>query len=882
MQSAFDLVHALTDQATPTRQRRGLAEEFAHTFGWRPNDFLETQSTLATASLVVEHGLDNAAVLSFLPSDRSLRDIQVDERRSILGLSYNSLVDWHVWIDRNSIEYVYNRTNPPTALPAREFDQSDYSPLTKLVFDQATDRVPNPNVPALDAALMDTIYQWRRILRSEIGPSATNASMSSLFNAIIFARAIEDFRSRVPAEIPHSSLRDHVRDQNISITGALARALAQPAGSPVTRDLFDPALLEPFEQLPASSTAMLIEAFYRHRAVPYDYDFSVISKHALSKIYERYVSVMQHDESVQFSFFPSPPSESWDKRLGGIYTPQYIASFFTRYLQQEMTPERFIGSAIADPACGSGIFLRAAMEQKLLSGDQLFAERADLVLQSLFGVDVDSNAVAASRLSLALLYLAVRGELPDEIPILHDDAIELFAPGSQLEESFDAVMVNPPFIRTELQSEEVRVAIAKHVGFLARGKLDIYLAFVALSIRALKPGGFGLFVVPHPLLTSQELASLRDWIRDQAWIRLLADLSAIRVFDADVYVALLIVQRKDESQLTEPPVSLITCQRGVGAVLEDFLDGRRDRGSSYLMFDAPQAALAHATWSVRTPEETRLLSTLEAMPPLKTIALVSQGVITGGDYAFLIDAAEVPRGEEVLYRPFLPDRMIGQFALPEETGRRVFYPFMDGGIVTAAELEADFPATWARLNRDKARLLERAPVKRGNVEWWQPAWPRHPREMLRPKIVTPEVSLLPRFGLDMSGRWVVSHSPLVRIRMDKGDDEVLFVLTAILNSSVAAWFIASNARKFRDGANKLTVGLLRNVPVPDLSMISSRVLRRVVDMARALAESSQDIDRDLVSALDDIVLRELYRLDDDDIALLNPWAALGDGSAAVS
>ena len=110
MQSAFDLVHALTDQGTPVGQRRGLAEEFAHTFGWRPNDFLDAQSSLTTASLLVEQSLDNAAVLSFIPSDRRLRDIQVDERQSILGLSYNSLVDWHVWIDRNSIGsigYIY-------------------------------------------------------------------------------------------------------------------------------------------------------------------------------------------------------------------------------------------------------------------------------------------------------------------------------------------------------------------------------------------------------------------------------------------------------------------------------------------------------------------------------------------------------------------------------------------------------------------------------------------------------------------------------------------------------------------------------------------------------------------------------------------------------
>ena len=360
----------------------------------------------------------------------------------------------------------------------------------------------------------------------------------------------------------------------------------------------------------------------------------------------------------------------------------------------------------------------------------------------------------------------------------------------------------------------------------------------------------------------------------------MADLSAIRIFDANVYVALLIVQRKDETAPIAPPVSLISCQGDVGGVLEDFLDGRRGRGSSFLMFDAPQAAMAHATWSVRTPEETRLLSTLEAMPSLKSIALVSQGVVTGGDYAFLLDADDVPAGEEALYRPFLPDRSIGQFVLPEETGRRILYPFFGDTPATASELEADFPTTWARLNRNRARLSERAPVRRGNVKWWQPAWPRRPRDMLGPKIVTPEISLVPRFGVDVSGEWVVSHSPLVRVRQD-GDNEALFVVAAILNSSVAIWFITSNARKFRDGANKLTVGLLRSVPIPDLSAIRLRVLRTIVSMARELVGSSQDLDRNLASELDYMVLRELYRLGDDDIELLDPWGIEGGGSEAL-
>ena len=511
------------------------------------------------------------------------------------------------------------------------------------------------------------------------------------------------------------------------------------------------------------------------------------------------------------------------------------------------------------------------MEQKLTGAGSDPARDADKALESLLGVDVDDNAVAASRLSLSLLYLAARGELPKDIPITHDDSLRRFASSGASEDSvFDAVMANPPFVRTEAQSERVRQAIADHVGSAARGKLDTYLAFLVFSIRALRPGGFGFFVVPQPLLTSDNLKSLRDWIRQHAWIRVIADLSAIRVFRANVYVALLVVQRKGIPEQEEPSVALIRCQRDVGLALEDFLDGVHRRTQSYFIFEAPQMALARPTWSVATPEDSSMLDRLEAMPRLNDVAVVRQGAITGADDVFIIDAHDVPRGEEALYRPLLPDRMIGRYALPQETGRRVFYPYVDGTAVTASQLEENFPTTWNRLARNRVVLSSRKSVTPDGTEWWRPTRPRPPHEMLVPKVVVPEVSLLPRFGFDTAGRWVVSHSPFVRARNEQMDEELLLVLTAVLNSSVSAWFIDLNARKYREGYNKIGVALLRRLPIPDLGRIPNAELGRVVTLARELVDPSKEFDNRAASFLDDLVLRELYGLSNEEIAILRP------------
>ena len=873
MSPVVDIIRDLTEPTIPIGEKRELGYRFSREFGWRPNDFLDVPYALPAANLIVERGLDNAAMLSFLPSDRRLADIQDDEQRSILGLSYNSLIDWHIWIDQESVQCFNNRFSPPTTVYREDFDHSDYSALNRRVFDQAVGRARNPNILALDGALLGTITTWKQILRLELDLPAANHAMSALFNAIILARAVEDFDTKLGIQSAITSLLERVKIPSISIGDAIEQLISERTGSKVTPKLFDRSVLKPFDHLSMSSRVRLVEGFYRHDAVPYDYDFSVMSKYALSKLYERYVSVMRDEESVQVPMFPSThaPEEEWNKQLGGVYTPQYIASFFARYLRSRLPQEQFLKSSVADPACGSGVFLRAVMEQKLLASDTPPTETAGPALDSLHGIDIDKNAVAAASLSLALLHLAARGKLPEDLPITQGDSLECFVLPPNSEGSFDAVMVNPPFVRTERQSDAERIAIDKLTGVTAKGKLDMYSAFLVLSIRALRPGGFGCFVVPQTLLTSDNLKSLRDWIIGETWVHFIADLSAIRIFKQNVYVALLIIQRKSTTDHNRPPVSVVRCRRDVGLALDDFLDGILHRQtSSYLIFNARQESLSRATWSVPVPEEAGLLKKLESMPSLNDVAVVRQGAITGADHVFIVDAHEVPQGEEALYRPFLPERMIGRYALPSETGKRVLYPYVDGASVSASRLEKDFPITWQRLNEHKEELSKRSSSPTDPAEWWRPSRPRSPNDILAPKLVGPRVCLIPRFGIDIIGQWIVSHSLIVRPRPGHQDEESLLILAAVLNSSVAAWFIDLNGRKYRSGYNEVAVSLVRRLPIPEFNQIPAPVMQHVIALARNLAGSFEEFDFASLSSLDDIVLRNLYRLEDEELKIVKP------------
>ena len=861
-----DLISRLSDPATSRNNRRDLADSFTRQFGWQQSHILEMPTALPATNLIIEHGIDNAAVLSFLPTNTKTEEVRADDQRNTLALSYNSLIDWHLWIDNESVHYFFNRVDPPSSTYVGRYSPLDYSPLYRSVFDAEAKRPPSPNIPALDDLFLNTISTWRDILALELGPLLTAEAISALMNAIILTRAIEDHHGKMETSTTTPELRQLTSSGNLALGEAIEQSVSTRIGQHGLGTL-NLDTLRVFDSLTLSTRSKLVDAFYTNRAIPYDYDFSIISQYALSNIYERYVAILQHDDSVQLSMFPRPGRLSLNKLMGSIYTPPYIATFFARYLSAQYGPHRFVTAKVADPACGSGVFLRSTMEEKLrVSAETESYVAPDQVLDSLEGYDIDENAAAAGRLSLTLLYLMATGTLPEQVRISTQDSLDTEAPFTG---EYDAVMANPPFLRTENQRSPLREAIVHHVGFAVKGKLDAYLAFLALSIRALRPGGFGFFVVPHPLLTSDNLRKMRDWIRRETWIRVVVDLSAVRVFEAQVYVVLLVVQKKVSAAIAEPNVDMARCEGEVPQALQDVVQRRRHRTTSYVVFQQPQEALDGLTWSVRGPEEAQLIRSLETLPTVEDFSLVRQGVISGANPAFVIESADVPRGEESLYRPFLRDRMVRRFAMPSEATQYVFYPYHDGRIPSSSELETDFPATWERLLEHQGELSSRR-GRDQHTDWWLPTRMRNPEEVLTPKIVAPRLFLLPRFTVDLTGTWVPSHSAFLRSRDGKGDEDLLLFMAALLNSSVSAWYIDQNARKFAHGFNELTVSLLRRVPIPDPRLVAGPDIRRVVEIARALVSGAIDLDREVEAKLDDLLLDVVYRMSDAEVHLVRP------------
>jgi type I restriction-modification system DNA methylase subunit len=852
MLNQYNLVQQLTSEATFHVDQRRRLNDFAAELGWRPSGQLSLPGTESFASghLVVEHGLQNSALISFLRRPATYGALDLVQQKSLINASYNNLIDWNIAIDSDGANFIYNRTPPPKFYSYyRPLARERTDELSGYRFEKLSTDHPSPVVPSLDSALIKTISLWKRKLSGEVG-EVPNDQISALFNSVILVRALEDHRSQVVGEPSPNLRRRCLEGSEVGIARILAETIKEFGYKSVPKELFDVSKLRAFDQLDRLTVQELIEDFYRNRYERYfDYDFSIMSRHALSRIYEHYVSLLRFDEASQQSFFPPLPQETLERSFGNIYTPEFVARFFAKYVRKEISPSRFQRLRVGDIACGSGIFLRMMLEARfetLLDSftTEAVAESFGLVQ----GIDIDANACAAARLSLSLLSVSLNGALPKSLDIVNADTLSRFQKDPSMRESLDVVVTNPLFVNSEDLPPERLEVLLDVLGTSAKGKTDLYLGLLKVGLAMLKDGGFGLFVLPQNFLISENAAPIREELLGSTVLHCVVDLSGIRIFEAvGAYVVLLIFQ-KTRTIDRGRSVLVARCNDLVGSALEDVLREREVRTPAYQVFWSPSPRTSDQQWEFPNPERASLHQKLQRLPTVGHIADVRQGIITGADPTFVVSAGEIPKGEREVFVPFLPDREMEPYSLPQKPKHFVFYPFRGDNPLGEDELRAGFPKTWAYLERSKPKLSERRSVLSGDTPWWRPNRSREPRRLLLPKVVTPHLVIAPRFGVDEHGIFAVSHAPYIVPREPAGRDELLY-LAGILNSTPCFWLITQNAHRYSRGYSRLEVATLKRTPVPDPDHVDSSLVREIIRLVgqRMLAKGpdATEIEREL-------------------------------------
>ncbi len=209
------------------------------------------------------------------------------------------------------------------------------------------------------------------------------------------------------------------------------------------------------------------------------------------------------------------------RRQNGIfYTPHILAKHLVEPLARDSVP-----TSVLDPACGNGSLLSAAKE--------VFFRNSSGNKPDLFGCDLSPDFQNLSQLPAKHVW--------------HGDFL-----GLQLNQRFDLVLMNPPFVRHHSIPPESKEAYNVGVrGICALPKVaDLWAYFLVKSVEAVSTRGTLAAILPWSFLQADYARGLRAWLADRFAAIDVTAISSQQFEDAEERIALIWLRNKGRSAQT--------------------------------------------------------------------------------------------------------------------------------------------------------------------------------------------------------------------------------------------------------------------------------------------------------------------------------------------
>ncbi|MBV6510631.1 MAG: hypothetical protein FMNOHCHN_00108 [Ignavibacteriaceae bacterium] len=626
------------------------------------------------------------------------------------------------------------------------------------------------------------------------------------------------------------------------------------------------------------------------------YEFSVIPVEILGSAYEQFLGKVIRVEAGKKAKIEEKPEV---RKAGGVhYTPQYIVEYIVKntvgtYIGG-MTPEEVAKVKIIDPACGSGSFLLGAYQYLLdyhkeyyqktgvntgkkespLSpdGSLTSTEKKRILLNNIFGVDLDANAVEVTKLSLLLK--CIEGENEDSIAIQHTIWKERILPtldgniksGNSLVDTniyeslidfgeerkikpfnwqhafpgvfnqggFDIVLGNPPYVRQELLGDLKEYFSREYAVW--HGMADLYSYFIEKGMKLLRPAGLSGIIVANKWLRANYGEPLRKWMK-RIDIKQLIDFGDLPVFtQATTYPMILICS----NEVPDGKVSVTNVKTLDFNSLEEYV------GHNQFFLD--QKSFDDEGWNLTSDIERNLLKKIKnAGVPLGEYVngKIYRGVLTGLNEAFITDKEtyqklimEDSRSSEVL-KPFLIGRDIKRYETPIPDKYLIFFPKgftrqnSKGYRSPWKWLEDTYPAIAKHLQPFEEKAKKR--YDKGDY-WWELRACDYYDAFEEQKIIFPDIALRMQAIIDEDRTYCVNTAYIIPAKEK--------FLCGILNSNLIQFYYKKISPEIRGGYLRFIRQYLESIPIAtaeNLDLKSAETFKEISGYVEKIVEYKNSI-----------------------------------------
>ena len=798
-----------------------------------------------------------------------------------------------------------------------------------------------------DSLFLEQINQWRLMLGQQILSCDPDLEIDylgdivqSYINKILFLRVCEDRNIETYQRL--LTIADHNSHKELV-------AKFKEADNKYNSGLFEELISEDVIGNISSSFWMIIRQLYFPES---PYSFTVLSSDILGRIYEIFLAEKLAVVDGELKIVKKPENAERDI----VTTPNFVVREILHQTAAEIiqgkTANEINNLKCADIACGSGAFLlelyqllydslvdyyfendRSKLVQTSIDTYKLpYEMKRNLLVNCIYGVDKDFNAVEACKFGLLLKLLEDEdvNSLSSFHPILPDLSNNIFYGNSLLstadvpaddafeinpfdfgDRTFDLIVGNPPYMKTE----DIKAFTPKEKSLYEKGnrytsaykQYDKYFLFIERALNLLKPDGYLGYVVPNKFMKVGAAKELRNFIANNAYLKTMISFGAHQVFaDKSTYTCIIVLEKNKHENFKYSEVS-------------DFIGWRVRNVNAYKFCDRPSVTINADTWILCTDEHLPLLNAVTAhTKPLGDIVgddYIFNGIQTSANkiyvfvpisetrttYTFKAFDGNEYEVEKAVTKPYFKTAQGADAMSTYRTFKpnaRVFFPYKkdnDGHLqlIPLTTIQRRYPLFYTFLMAAKPELDKASrdiqPKPTTADEWYR--YGRHQSLEaceVEEKMIVGVLAQTDKYAIDNNGTLVSSGGTagycLVSIPSDS--QYSIYYIQAILGSIQGEWLASLYGEIFRGGYIARGTKVLKQIPIREIDFTDQNernVHDDIADRQKRLIELGDKISKaaknrrsliplqrqfDLLKHEQQNVINMLYGMTNDEVSLI--------------
>ncbi|MCT7905190.1 Type IIS restriction enzyme Eco57I [Candidatus Ornithobacterium hominis] len=735
------------------------------------------------------------------------------------------------------------------------------------------------NQYSIDNLFLKQINEWRKALGTEIhkyepkiDEQQLNDIVQSYLNRVLFLRVCED-----------RNLEDYqtlLKFANTNDFNALIKKFEQ-ADKRYNSGLFDQLLKDKIIENISSVFWTIIQHLYYPES---PYSFSVFSSDVLGSIYEIFLSEKLVIQNGAVELVKKP--ENIDRDI--VTTPTFIINDILRNTVlskcNDKNDKEILQLKFADIACGSGAFLlelfqllndilidyylkndKSKLIQTNINTYKLpFEIKRKVLLNCVYGIDKDYNAVEATKFGLLLKLLENEdvNSTNKTKPVLPDLSENIFFGNSLLNPSqvekknqneinpfdfsklrFDVIVGNPPYMKSEDMKNitPLELPLYKTNYTSAYKQFDKYFLFLEQGLDLLTDDGILGYIVPSKFTKVGAGKKLRELLSEKEYLHSIVSFGANQVFaDKTTYTCLLILNKKPQNTFQYAEVkSLNSWKVREPEAVKYASKNTEELDSEVWILVPPELTSAYNKIVIQSEKLVDLIGDENIFNGIQTSAndvyiftpekedkkyyfFSKKGIEYKIEKEITKPYFKTSSGEDNLYtyRTFKPNARVIYPYTPTKTG-------VD--IIPLTTIQKKFPLAYEYLQANKAVLNN---PKRGikPIPQTQNEWHRYGRHQsldscgLPQKIIVGVLSVGDKYAIDIHGTLISSGGTAgyCVVAIPENSEYSIYYIQAILNSKYLEWFSALYGEVFRGGYIARGTKVLKNLPIRKIDFSKSK------------------------------------------------------------